>query len=211
MTAYLLAHGSADPRHAEDVEIIAERLAAALGEDVRPCYLDLCPPTLSEVADTPGVVVPLLFSPGYHVKVDVGEAVAAADVDLVVADPPLLTSGAGWGCELLSEVRQAWPDHEVVFVTAGSRDAEVLRLWDLTAEALGVAVMHASGPGRRFACGPRRTVVVPLLVARGSFSDRIEQDAAQLGAAVAALAGTSRALIGRLSRSIATARAHRPG
>jgi len=84
---YLLAHGSADARHAADVAAIAERL----GGGARPCFLDLNGPALAEAADEPGVVVPLLFSPGYHVQVDVGAAVAGAEVPLRVAAPPLLT------------------------------------------------------------------------------------------------------------------------
>ena len=67
MTVYLLAHGSADPRHAGDVSRVAARLGAVLG-DVPPCYLDHCGAALAEVADVPGTVVPLLPSPGYHAR-----------------------------------------------------------------------------------------------------------------------------------------------
>lgn len=203
MTVYLLAHGSPDRRHAEDVGRIAHRLGAALGE-VRPCYLDHCAPTLAQAADTPGTVLPLLLSHGYHATVDVALAVAAAAVPLAVAHPPLLTSGATWAFALRDEVRTAWPGHRIVMVGAGTRDTTVLRAWAETSSALGVPIVQASGPGPRLgslpATGP--SVAVPLLVARGTFSDRIAAEAAGLGIPVAEPAGTSEALIGALIGSL---------
>lgn len=205
MRVYLLAHGSVDARHAEDVERIATRLARRLGAppgDVRPCYLDHCRPTLAQVADTSGTVVPLLLSPGYHATVDVEQAVTAASVPLTVAPPPLLTSGALWGSVLLDEVRMAWPGNRIVLVGAGTRDTAVLRAWQETSEALGVPVVQASGPGPRLhrQVPDVPTVVVPLLVARGTFSDRIGDDAARLGMQVAAPGGASDAMIDELVR-----------
>jgi len=201
VTVYLLAHGSADPRHGEDVTRIAARLGAVL-DDVRPCYLDHCGPTLAEVADVPGMVVPLLLSPGFHARVDVCQAVAAAEVPLTVADPPLLTSGAAWGAELLAEVRRTWPGHGIVMVGAGTRDTGVLRQWQETSARLGVPVLQGSGPGPRL--GSRltggRPVVLPLLVARGFFGDRIAAEAAHLGLPVAEVAGGSAAFLAELAR-----------
>jgi sirohydrochlorin ferrochelatase len=212
VTVYLLAHGSADPRHAVDVAAIAARLARRLAEDVLPCYLDHCAPTLAEVADRPGVVVPLLFSPGYHVRVDVGQAVAEATVPLTVADPPLLTSAAPWAHELLTEVGRAWPRRQPVLVTAGTRDAAVLARWEETAAALGVPVCHASGPGMRPAAAVRGAgVLLPLLVARGHFGDVIAATAQELGVPLAAAAGTSAALVAELHRLVARARAATAG
>jgi len=209
MTVYLLAHGSVDPRHAADVELIGKRLGATLDRDVRACYLDLCPPSLREVAELPGVVVPLLFSPGYHARVDVAEAVAQARVPLAVAAPPLLTAGADWGRDLLAETRLSNPGRAVVFVTAGTRDAEVLAMWGETAGALGIPVVHASGLGPRLADAPlaagAEVVALPLLVARGSFSDQIGGHAAAAGMPVAEVAGTSEALIAELARVVRAA------
>lgn len=206
MTLYLLAHGSADRRHAEDVGGIARRLAQRLGADpdqVRPCYLDHCGPTLAEVANAPGTVLPLLLSPGYHAKVDVERAVAGAAVPLTVTDPPLLTSGASWGFALRDEVRRAWPGHAVLMISAGTRDPGVLDAWEETSDALGVPVVHASGPGPRLSSrvpiGP--CVAVPLLIARGTFGDRIASDAAALGLPVAGVAGSCEALIDEVART----------
>jgi sirohydrochlorin ferrochelatase len=201
VTVYLLAHGSADPRHAEDVRRIAARLGTVL-DDVRPCYLDHCGPTVAEAADAPGTVVPLLLSPGHHARVDVELAVGAAAVPLIVADPPLLTSGAGWGADLLDEVRRAWPGRGVVMVGAGTREPGVLRAWHGTSTRLGVPVLQASGPGPRLEAKlvSGQPVVLPLLVARGFFGDRIAADAAALGLPVAEVAGSSEAFLAELRR-----------
>lgn len=207
MTVHLLAHGSADPRHAADVAGIASRLQARVGQEVRSCYLDHCGPTLAEVADVPGRVVPLLLSPGYHVQIDVRLAVERAAVPLTVDDPPMLTSGAAWGRALLDEVRGHWPGRRVVVVGAGTRDAAVLEAWEVTARSLGVPVAQASGPGPRLdtlALG-RGWVVLPALVARGAFSDRIAEDAARLGLPVASPAGTSDSLVDELVRLLRAA------
>ena len=211
MTVYLLAHGSADPRHAEDVATIADRLSRQLAEDVVPCYLDHCAPALADVADRPGVVLPLLFSPGYHVRVDVGEAIASATVPLALAGAPLLTSAAVWAFALLSEVRRQWPGRAPVLVTAGTRDGDVLARWEDTAAALAVPVAHASGPGRR-AEGvlTGAGVVVPLLVARGYFGDLIAATARDAGVPLASVAGTSAALIDELQRLVGLTRAAGP-
>jgi sirohydrochlorin ferrochelatase len=211
VTVYLLAHGSVDPRHAEDVTAIADRLARQIAEEVVPCYLDHCAPALADVADRPGVVLPLLFSPGYHVRVDVGEAIASATARLALAEPPLLTSAALWAFALLAEVRQQWPGRALVLVTAGTRDADVLARWEDTAAALAVPVAHASGPGRR-AEGvlTGASVVVPLLVARGYFGDRIAATAQDAGVPLASVAGTSAALVDELQRLAARARAEGP-
>ncbi len=207
MTVYLLAHGSPDPRHQQDVAAIAARLADEIGDHVVPCYLDHAPPSLAEAAAAPGVVVPLFFSPGYHVQHDVAAAVAGARAAVRVAEPPLLTSAAGWGRDLLAQTRAAWPDREVVLATAGSTDEAVLDAWDVTAADLGTRVVHASGPGRRLAeldiAAP--AVVLPLLVARGFFGDRIAQEAAAAGLPVAAHAGASSALIARLAGAVRSA------
>jgi sirohydrochlorin ferrochelatase len=211
VTIHLLAHGSVDPRHAADVAGLAERLAAAVGRTVRPAYLDHCGPALADAGPQPGdVVVPLLLSPGYHVQVDVDVAVAQTGVPLRVAAPPLLTDAAAWSCDLLSELRAARPGHDVVLMTAGTRDADVLRRWDVTGQALGVPVAHASGPGRRLTdvvAAGERALVLPLLVARGFFGDMIAEQATAAGLPVSAIAGESAALLTELVRLVRDAAA----
>jgi sirohydrochlorin ferrochelatase len=90
----LLAHGSPDPRHAEGVERVARRVRRrAAGYRVHTAYLDHHLPSPAEVAAdlTGGVLVPLLLTGAYHVRVDVPAAAAAMDTvgrgEYVVAGP----------------------------------------------------------------------------------------------------------------------------
>lgn len=78
-TVVLLAHGSADPRHAADIEALADRVRQRLDEHVVTAYLDHNPPSVGLVARAlaPGtevVLVPLLLTDGYHLRVDVPRA-----------------------------------------------------------------------------------------------------------------------------------------
>ena len=92
----LIAHGSPDPRHADDVERLADavRNRVRAGRAVGACYLDHHEPTPDHLAvELTGraVAVPLLLTPAYHAKVDVPQAVmrlraGGADVRLT---PPL--------------------------------------------------------------------------------------------------------------------------
>ena len=74
----LLSHGSRDPRAAVVVEELVQALALRSGLPVRPCHLDFTDPApdvaLRQMAAdgfTSVRVVPLLFTPGYHVTHDV--------------------------------------------------------------------------------------------------------------------------------------------
>jgi sirohydrochlorin ferrochelatase len=82
----IAAHGSPDPRFAPVVEAIAagvRRLRPGL--DVRVGYLDHGPPSLPDVATPGSVVVPLLLSSGYHVRIDIPAQVPDAMVTAPVA------------------------------------------------------------------------------------------------------------------------------
>lgn len=99
----LLSHGSRDPRAEYVVGELVAAVAARTGLSVRAAYLGFTAPT-AEVAlrqlAAEGVtsvrVVPLLFTPGYHLTHDVPFAVEASGVtgrmDVSVA-PPLLSGG----------------------------------------------------------------------------------------------------------------------
>lgn len=167
-------------------------------------------------------VVPLFLGAGYHVRHDVPAQVAAVDAAggrrVRSLPPPLVTGGEPWtlaalvqsvasgGC--LPDPRQA-----AVVVTAGTSDPEVLGGWDAAAARwthdgpwAAIEVAHASGPGRRpqvVAAGLRRRgldvqVLVPALVARGFFADRIAAEAADLGVGLGAIVGATDALLERL-------------
>jgi sirohydrochlorin ferrochelatase len=99
----LLSHGSRDPRAEYVVGELVSALAASTDITVRAAHLDFSEPTpvvalraLAADGFTSVRVVPLLFTPGYHVSHDVPSAVAASGVtggvDVSVA-PPLLSGG----------------------------------------------------------------------------------------------------------------------
>ena len=99
----LLSHGSRDPRAAYVVGELVLAVAAAAGVTVRAAYLGFVAPNatgalrqLAADGFTSVRVVPLLFTPGYHLTRDVPMAVIASDVnqrmDVSVA-LPLLAGG----------------------------------------------------------------------------------------------------------------------
>lgn len=71
----LLAHGSPDPRHGQDIEDLAERVRGHVDRPVHVAYLDHQPPSPAALGATLTgselVVVPLLLAAGFHSRVDV--------------------------------------------------------------------------------------------------------------------------------------------
>jgi sirohydrochlorin ferrochelatase len=187
----LVAHGSRDPAAGAEIDRLLARLRAARPElDVRTAHLGLNAPLLPEVLDGlsgPAVLVPLLLSRGYHVKVDIPAVLAAApQVDGVVTAPlgphPLLARAlharlaeAGW---------RRRPGDAVVLAAAGSRDpdaaADTGEQARLLAERLGVPVrpgcVAAGGPSVAEAVaefraqGYRRVAVAGYFTAPGDFA-----------------------------------------
>src|SRR4051812_31333362 len=87
----LVAHGSTDPRFAAVVEAIAADLRASAPHiDVRVGYLEHGPPHVADVVEPAAVVVPLLLTAGYHVRVDL----PAQATDVLVTDA-LVTDALG--------------------------------------------------------------------------------------------------------------------
>jgi sirohydrochlorin ferrochelatase len=131
----LLAHGSPDPRHAQDIEDLVRRVQDGIRAPVHTAYLDHHGPTPGDVAtslppEVPVVVVPLLLDSGYHDRVDVPAAVAViaggrpVAVTRVLGPDPLLEAA-------VEEVRAGQPrgTHVPRFLAAGvMRDREVSKL-----------------------------------------------------------------------------------
>jgi len=211
----LVAHGSRDPAALAEIRRLLALLRAARPElDVRLAHLGLNAPLLPEVLDGlsgPAVLVPLLLSRGYHVKVDIPAALSVApQVSGVIAAPlgpdPLLTEAlygrlaeAGWG-------GSAGRGDAVVLAASGSRDPDAAADTEaqarLLAARLGVPVLPgyvaAGGPSvaeavaRLTAEGHRRVAVAGYFTAPGDF--------ARLGAAAgdwltAAPLGAHRAMV----------------
>ncbi|WNM34981.1 sirohydrochlorin chelatase [Streptomyces sp. Li-HN-5-11] len=178
----LVAHGSRDPRALTTVAALMERVRELRPRlPVRLGHIELneplLPDTLAGLGDfaAGAVLVPLLLSPGYHVKQDIPQMAQAAPVRTRVAGPlgphPLLVetlharlAEAGWPALTDDATRRA---SAVVLAAAGSRDpdsaAGTRRTAALLAERLGVPVV----PAYASAAAPTVPEAVRALAARG--------------------------------------------
>ena len=200
----LLSHGSRDPRAAYVVDGLVAAVAERTGREVRAAHLDFTAPTpdvallhLANDGFRAVRVVPLLFTPGYHLTHDVPFAVAASGVTErmgVSVAPPLLSGGRRARDLLLTAMAdrlvQAGADGHVdalVLASAGSRSgAARLHIEGLArdlAQAHGIPVMpsfaSAAAPSPVQALkalsdkGIQRPAVASLFVAPGMLSDSV--------------------------------------
>lgn len=128
----LLGHGSPDPRAAAALRTLAREVARQRPETrVEVAFLDHDDPGLTGLAIElawagygSAVVVPAFLSTAFHVRVDVPDAVAAAErssgLRLVVAEP------IGPDPALLDLLDGQLPDGPVVLACAGTRDEPAL-------------------------------------------------------------------------------------
>ncbi|WP_328469835.1 sirohydrochlorin chelatase [Actinoplanes sp. NBC_00393] len=173
-TLIAVAHGTRSPVGRRQIQ----ELAAAVqrrrpGLDVRLCYVDVQEPKVADIVPTAGhaVVVPLLLSCGYHVRVDIAEAVTGRNFPV--------TGPLGPDPVLLESMRRNLPDADaVVLAAAGSSDP----LWradvdNVAAELGAAAVGYTSGSGPRVADvvaglradGAKKVAVAAYLLAEGLF------------------------------------------
>ncbi|MYX30901.1 sirohydrochlorin chelatase [Streptomyces sp. SID8381] len=222
----LVAHGSRDPRARVTVDALMERvrrLRPAL--PVRLGHIELNEPLLPDTlarlgptgttgttgtaaepeAPAAAVLVPLLFSPGHHVKHDIPGTAANAPVRARVAAPlgphTLLVDAL---CARLAEAGWRTPRDEatrrvsaVVLAAAGSRDpdsaAGTRRTARLLAERVGVPVVpayaSAAAPTVEAAVralaerGRRRVAVASCFTAPGRFATECARAAPWIAAA----------------------------
>jgi len=208
-----LAHGSRDPRSAHTIKALCAEVRS-MRPDLRiePAFLDLSKPSFSTVVDKlvragyeEIVVVPLLLTEAFHAKVDVPEAVAAAEA----RHPGLKVRASGiLGLETIflevldRRLRSALKDARVreldalVLATAGSSDAlanqavtRLARLWGTkhklpTVAAFASAAPPATGEAvRQFRAEGRRHVAVgSMFLAPGRLPDRAAELALEAGA-----------------------------
>ncbi|GID28233.1 sirohydrochlorin chelatase [Paractinoplanes brasiliensis] len=129
-TLIVVAHGTRSPAGQAQIRDLVARVARRRpGLDVRLCYADVQEPRIAEVAQqTPGaVVVPLLLSAGYHVRVDIANAVAGRDIPV---SRPL-----GPDAVLRDSLHRHLPPADAVVLTAaGSSDPT----WRADVEALSI-------------------------------------------------------------------------
>jgi sirohydrochlorin ferrochelatase len=192
MTISLVAtsHGTDVEAAQRAITALVDAVAAAAPHlDVREAFVDVQLPrvdTALDLVDGLAVVVPLLLAPGFHVRVDIGEAaqrewVAAAGT--LGADDRLTDV-------MLRRLEQAGAtrDDVVVLGSAGSTDPSALGSIDEAAERLArawgapVVVGHVGGSGtpmsdvvRDVRQAGRRVVIVSYLMAPGFFYDRMQR------------------------------------
>ena len=235
----LLSHGSRDPRAAAVIEELVQALALRSGLPVRACHLDFTDPApdvaLRQMAAdgfTSVRVVPLLFTPGYHVTHDVPEAIEASGVagrmDVSVA--PALVSDEPGARELLlraleERLTAAHPGDvdAIVLASAGSSSAEARSAAEGVARDLGAArgvpavaaFASAAAPSPADAVrdlrngGAQHPVVASLFVAPGRLPDGVTRSVD--GVPVAEPLGAADAFVDLLLMRADVAAATAPG
>ena len=188
----LVAHGTRDAMGAETVRALAARVAEKVpAQEVVLAYVDVQEPLIGEALDdamsrhASVLVVPLLLSRGFHVDVDIAEAVAAHPGSRASAqlgpDPLLATLMA----ERLREHGVA-PGTHVVLAAAGSRRPEAAEDVEAAADQLAeqwdgpVTVAYAAGAEPSVpeavtaarSAGAANVAVASYLLAEGHFRDR---------------------------------------
>jgi sirohydrochlorin ferrochelatase len=175
-----VAHGTRSPAGRRQIQELAAAAARRRpGLDVRLCYVDVQEPKVADVVAgvvaerADAVVVPLLLSCGYHVRVDIAEAVAGTGFPV---SAPL-----GPDAVFLDHLRRNVPRDAdaIVLASAGSSDPLwVAGIREVAAELPGrVELGYTSGSGPRVADvvarlraeGAKRVAVAAYLLAEGLF------------------------------------------
>lgn len=189
----LVAHGTRDARGAATVRRLAQRVADALPrQEVALSYVDVQEPVVDAVLDdlmarhASVVVVPLLLSRGFHVDVDIANAVAAHHGSRAAAPlgPDPLLAALMVGQLRASGVAAGTP---VVLAAAGSSRAvaaedveeaaaQLAREWDgpvTVAYAAGTEPSVPDAVAAARTAGADKVAVASYLLAEGFFHDRL--------------------------------------
>jgi sirohydrochlorin ferrochelatase len=174
------SHGTSDPAGQRAVVALVEAVAAAVPHlSVVGGYVDVqspdVPTCLTAIADAtparPVVIVPLLLSAGYHVRVDLAEAAAEA------GQPVRVTGALGPDLRLarvlaarLHEIGLR-PDDTVVLAAAGSTDANAVADCHTVGDQLAAVLGRSVTVGFISAAEPRLADAV--LAARAGASGRV--------------------------------------
>ena len=174
------SHGTSDPAGQRAVLALVDAVAAAAPElTVRGGYVDVQSPDVptcltsiaADAANRPVVIVPLLLSAGYHVRVDLAEAAAEAGQPVRVTgalgpDPRLARILA----DRLQEI-DLQPADTVVLAAAGSTDANAVADCHAVGGQLAAVLGRAVTVGFISAAEPRLADAV--LTARAGASGRV--------------------------------------
>lgn len=201
------SHGTSNAQGAAEVNALRDAIAALRpGLDVRESYVDVQQPDLVDVVaglpeGEPAVVVPLLLSVGYHVKVDIARAVKSRPGSLAAAplgpDPRLAAL-------LDQRLREAGvTDRDaVVLAAAGSSNPNAARSVEELADQLralrpnrivpaygasaqpsvpdAVAMLREEALRAEAAAAGGRVVIASYLLAPGYFHDQLAKAGADI-------------------------------
>ncbi|MFJ9694806.1 sirohydrochlorin chelatase [Kitasatospora sp. NPDC101183] len=208
-----VGHGSRDPRALATTRALLRLVRAMRPElTVRHCFLDHAEPSLpralSQLDGLRPIVVPLLLSTGYHVKVDL--AATGLPLARALGPHPLLAEALA---DRLAEAG-APPHAPVLLAGAGSSDpaarADTARMAELLAARLGrpVTPAHLSGPGPTPQVAPRSELALATyLLAPGHFARRAAAvPASWTSAPLGAHPALARLVLHRYDRARAAAR-----
>lgn len=197
----LTAHGSADPRSAENTHAVAAQIRRMRPWlDVRVAFCERSEPNLRDVLaglDRPGVVTPLLLASAYHARTDIPAMIEEAKVPVRQADT------LGEDPRLISVLRARLgeqgidpqcPRTGVLVVAVGSSHAGANARTAAVAETLGdgARIAFATGPAPSVAdgieelrhAGARRIALAPWFIAHGRITDRVAAIGAATGASM---------------------------
>lgn len=174
-----VSHGTASAAGAAAIGGLVDAVARELpGTEVRAAFVDVQQPSAADAVaavDGPLVVVPLLLSPGFHVRVDLARAVRGrsdARIALPLGPDPRLAD------VLAHRVGDA--DRAVILAAAGSRDAGAALACERMAALLAARLGRPVHPTYLAARTPTLSataarlpgaVVASYLLARGYFHD----------------------------------------
>ena len=168
-----VAHGTRSPAGQAQIRDLVARVASRRpGLDVRLSYVDVQEPKVAEFTRVlpDAVVVPLLLSAGYHVRVDIAEAVAGTRIPV--------TKPLGPDDVLLAGMLRHLPAADaVVLAAAGSSDPAWRADVEQLATRIGARAGYVSGPGARVPDvvadlrrqGARRVAIAAYFLADGLF------------------------------------------
>lgn len=192
------AHGTRSAAGLDTVRaVMAGARVARPNVEILECYVDVASPSLADIVAGRAerlVVVPMLLSGGYHVRVDIPAVIAGRTGDTVTKplgpDPRLAVALT----QRLTEARGARPvAGSTVLAWAGSSDPAArddvgrasAQLGRVTGRPTVPAVV--SGDGRGLAEAVRAAdgdvEIATYLLAEGAFADRVRDQARDLGVA----------------------------
>lgn len=189
------SHGTSVPEARAAITALVDAVRTEAPHlEVSEAFVDVQQPAVARALDTiagPAVVVPLLLAPGFHVHVDIGQAVdrPTADAARTLGPDSRLTD------LMVARLAQAGATmHDVLVLgAAGSTNRAAARSIDAAARMLGatwgspIPVGYVGGPGtpieevvRDVSRAGRRVVVASYLMAPGYFHHQLTKCGADI-------------------------------